>query len=165
MVDVERNRPLGADAPAWKAFLEAYLDACTVKPLVYTYASFLAELKIARLDLTKCRGTWVAKYPQIAYPDPGAESLRRAVMDHEAARQAHLAKGDPIGANVEARAKLVCAQQLSAMGLTPSPLGLAPPNAAVWQWGGDYNASTVAGVRGLCDRSYFLGDEATFAAF
>lgn len=140
MVDVERNRPLGADATFWRDFLNAYigeLDKVGVRYMVYTYLSFRRELEAVGFTAKEWH---IAAYPALTYPSLEGESLRRLVLSDPTARYRY-------------------AMALSRRSETPVPQGGAPSSCTCWQWGGDANASTVGGVLGMCDRSYYLGDD------
>lgn len=161
VVDVERNRPLGQDAKSWKGFLDLYcaeLCRARVKFLVYTYDSFRQELEAAGFS-----ADWfIARYPTLRYPTPEAEALRKNVLDWSA-------KSLQLGAGTDAWRKAIQAKQASALALSrrheePSPIGTSPQRCSAWQFGGDANSSTVAGIDGLCDRSYLYSDWGTFFA-
>lgn len=161
VIDIERNRPLGADAKVWADYLNKFLPHINGKYVCYTYTSFRKELEAVGFSTDK----WFqAQYPPLRYPTTLSDQLKTNVLNHMAAYNAALAKNDAATAHKEMVAMNIDAIALSKLGQEPAPIG-SPPAAKMWQWGGSANAATVPGVLGLCDRSWFLGNEDEWAAF
>lgn len=161
-IDVERNSPLGADAPQWVDFLQRTLSYIQGGTTVYTYRSFLAEM--VKAGFTAPKWLFLAAYPELHYSTPQAEVLRRLVLDDIKAYTIALTKNDAKAASAALNKKFTDGAALSKFELEPTPTG-TPPNGVMWQWGGDANAATCPGVLGLCDRSTFYGSDEDWSLF
>lgn len=156
VIDIERNRPLGADAPVWCDFINKMAEELKGEWIPYTYTSFRTELSLAGFRSSR----WmIAQYPPLKYPSLQAEAYRASVLKNMVAFNRAIRLGDATAAKETANARARDALALSKLGVIPEPVGTAPFDATIWQWGGDANACTCTGVQGLCDRSYFLGTD------
>lgn len=157
VIDVERNRPLENDAKRFAEFFEKMVENIEGRVILYTYKNMFLELKPF---LTKAHPLWVAAYPTLRYPTPQAELARlqclQAMTDFALAVKA----GDAKAAKTAADQRHLAALTLSKLGQEPMPQGGVPTDCIGWQWGGDANAATCAGVEGFCDRSnLYVTDE------
>lgn len=156
VIDIERNRALGADAPVWAEFFTAMGKELNCRWMAYTYLYFREALE----PLGFRPPEWfIARYPSLMYGEPQAQALCASAIGNMAKFNAAIIKGDSKAAQIAAQARSNDAIALSKLGSHVEPLGSPPSNCRMWQWGGDANGSTVPGVFGFCDRSYFYGTD------
>lgn len=162
--DVERNTPLGKDAPYWVEFLTRYLGVIKQEFEYITYAntSFRNELTTAGLKQVPW---WQAEYHQLVYPTFEGETLRALAVNAAKKSYAALAGADQEGFRKWSAAKNAAGLALSRLGLDPKDTGTSPKGCWLHQYGGDINASTCKGVEGFCDRSVWRGTEEEFEVF
>lgn len=160
-IDVERNRALGTDAPEWSDFLTSLTSLLSGHSVVYTYTSFLNELVHAGW---MPGAVFQAEYHEVHYSTVAGEYLRQQCLGDMKAFSTAVLKGDAAAAKAAANARTRDAIALSKLDLDCEPTG-KPPEALLWQWGGDANGATCPGVLGFCDRSTFYGDWDTWLRF
>lgn len=155
-IDIERNRPLGADAPEWRDFVLEFESHVDGNYRYYTYDSFRQQL----MDVGfKPKKPWIiARYPQLLYPTAQAEALRKSCLTEMQKFNAAIKANDSKAAIAAAQARARDALALSKLELDYTPLGQPPADCEGWQVGGDANGSTVPGVLGFCDKTYYYGD-------